>query len=257
MNWRPATPADTEAILQLSRTAMPGALRLVWGFRELRAPPGCSDLRVFLAEREGVLLATAMTWAWPDGSRYLAGLRFSEAMNGRPGREHWTQGYRDVLQDCAFAWTSIGRDNQTARRLLERGASWLPVYLPRMELTTCFLPLRGGGGITPASELQARGLVPLTHRYAALAGGSGGLYRMARCLHLLPPPGRPLRLLAAAEPVCTRGLLGYDGLILVYPRGTAPRLPLRRATWHSTLYQVHWAPGPPPAPLPKLQGAWL
>lgn len=257
MNWRPATQADIGEILRLSREPMPGPLKLVWGFSALQAPPGCSDLRVFIAEKEGLLLATAMTWALPDGSRYLAGLRFSPAMTGRPGREHWTRGYRDVLEGVDFAWTSIGRDNHTARRLLERGARWLPAYLPRQELTTCFLPLQRGAGQTPEEELRARDLTPLPHRYAALADISGPLHRLARLFRLLPSPGRELKLLAAPRPVSTRGLRGYDGLILVYPAERPPKLPLRHATWHSILYQVHWNPAQPSVPLPHLHAAWL
>ena len=257
MNWRPATPADTGAILQLSREPMPGPLKLVWGMRDLTAPPGCSNLRVFVAEKGGELLAIAMTWAWPDGSRYLAGLRFSPAMQGRPGRRHWARGYQDVLEGVDVAWTSIGRDNAIARRLLERGASWLPTYRPRVELRTCFIPLRRGKGKTSEAELRARELTPLSHRHAALAGGKGFAYHLARTLRLLPPAGQELCLLAAPRPVSTRGVRGYDGLILVHPADQAPRPPLRHAIWHSTLYQVHWDPGLPDAPLPDIQGAWL
>jgi len=257
VNWRPATPADTEALLQLSREPMPGNIQLVWGFRTLAAPPGCSDLRVFLAETNGQPLALAMTWVWPGGARYLASLRLSSAMRGRPGREHWTQGYRDVLDGTDFAWTSIGRDNLPARRLLERGASWLPRYVPRLDLTTWFLPLPRGTGHTPGAELAARGLTPRPHRHAAIVGGHGFSYAIARALRLLPPPGQELRLLSATTPVSTRDLRGYDGLLVVFPADKAPHPPFRCGTWHSTIYQVQWNPDLPPAPLPALEAAWL
>lgn len=237
---------------------MSGSLRLIWGWRELSSPPVCSDLRVYVVEAEREILATAMTWAWPDGSRYLGGLRFSKAMRGRPGRELWRQGYQEAMDGVEYAWTSIGRDNQTARRLLERKAPWLPTYLPRLELSTVYIPLRRGHGQTSEAELEERGLVPLTHRHAALSDGSGLHYHLARICRLVPPAGRELRLLAATQQVATADLCGYDGLIIVYPTATPPPgLPRLRAAWYSTLYQVQWDRNVPLVPIPGIHGAWL
>lgn len=258
MIWRPITPAGTESVLRLTREPMPGSLQLVWGLRKLCAPPGCRDLRVYVVEAEGEVVATAMTWVWPDGGRYLGGLRFSSSMRGRPGRDLWKQGYQEAMKGVDFAWTSIGRDNQNTRRLLERNADWLPTYLPRLELSTGYIPLRRGYGRTSEAELGKRGLIPLTHRHAALSGGSGLYYHLARLCRLVPPVGKELQLLAATQPLATKDLRGYDGLIIVYPTATPPPgLPRLRATWHSTLYQVQWDRDVPLAPLPQIHGAWL
>ncbi len=258
MIWRPATSADTAAILRLTRVPMPGPLQLVWGLTDLVPPPGCSQLQVYVVEAEGDLHACAMTWAWPDGSRYLSGLRVSAALHSRPQRQLWQRAYRDVLAGTDFAWTSIGRDNHSARRLLERGLEWLPEYRPRCELVTCYIPLRRGTGLTPDTELASRELVPLVHRHAALVGGSGAAYRMARIFRLLPPPGQTLRLLAAARPVPTADVRGYDGLIMVFPANQKrPRMPLRHATWRTRLYQVQWDRDLASAPIPVIHGAWL
>lgn len=256
MKWRPAEAADTEQILRLHRRPMPGKVSLVWGLTELTAPPGCSNLRVFVVEEAGEVFATAMTWDWLNGDRYLAGLRFSEGMSSRPGRRMWTRGYREVLDGVDFAWTSVGRDNAPARRLLERGASWLPVYTPRLQVRSWFRPLRRGKGRTPDEELQARGLTPLSHRLMILHSG-GRLARFARVLGCLPPAGEPLRLLYAPQSVPTRDLRGFDGLIRVFPADQAPRTPPGCGVWDSILYQVHWNPACAPASIPAFEGAWL
>ena len=77
MIWRPARAEDSSAILSISREPMNGKIQLVWGLDKLEAPRTCNDLQVFVIEDDGKVQATAFSWLWPSGDRYLSGLRFA------------------------------------------------------------------------------------------------------------------------------------------------------------------------------------
>lgn len=281
MMLRDATPADAPAVLQLSRLPMPGKIALVWGLRSLTPPPQCTRLRTVVVDRNGKVAAAAMSWDWPNGHRYLGGLRLAPELRGRLPRRLWTQGYEAGLSGVEHAWTCIGAENTSARRLLLSRSSdrhegaWLPCYTPRQEIRSWFVPLpaRHRRGRLEEADGISMGLRPDGHRYAAIAAGRGAVYRCARLAYAcglpgLPPPRRRIRI-AHAEmspdsfAASLRGAKGLDGLILTVPRDGPPAerwqriLPRHAAVWDSTLYSVHWDPDAALPPVPPWKGAWL
>jgi len=279
MIWRPCTPADEAAVLRLTREPMAGRIRLAWGLDQLRCPPECDRLRTYVVEDEGRVVACAMAWDWPGGQRYLSGLRFAPDFHRRPRPAFWRRAFETLLDGAGHAWTSIGKTNRRARRLLESGASWLPGYIPRQPLTTWFIPLaRHRRRADPSTDLDLElGVEPLSWRHAEIVAGDGAAYRTGRLLDAfglpgVPTPGRPMRL-AEFQPradACAssirrrlRAARGHDGLVVVLPDGTARARHFREAapwlawTWHSTLFSVVTDRNSPLPEIPDWKGAWL
>lgn len=280
MNWRAChDPNEREQVLRLTREPMGGKVKLVWGLETLRCPPECEHLRVYAIETQSGITGCAMAWDWPGGQRYLNGLRFGSAMSSRPRPRFWKAAFESLLEGTDHGWTSIGRENERARRVLESDASWLPRYSPRQAVTTWFVPLPRVQAETPASDALDRqlGITPLDWRHVAVASGSGLAYRVGRCLHCLgrpgiagpgqglrigdyrPPPGASSRVVRSQ----VAAAIGYDGLIVVLPedseaaltwRAAAPRLVWK---WHSTLYSLSWQRKAPLPPVPEWKGFWL
>lgn len=287
MIFREATPADHPALLRLSRIPMPGNIQMIWGLQRMEPPPECGNLRAFVLDHSGEVLATSMCWDWPDGQRYLGGLRLHPQLRGRVPRSFWTQGYEAGLDGTAHAWTCIGAENTPARRLLlsshnpSRNPScthrraWLPCYSPRQELRSWFVPLpaRNRRGKLTETESTGMGLRPDDRRYAAVHTGYGPQYRLARLSHLLGLPGLPrphhrIRIAHAEMPPedfapCRRRAKGLDGLIITVPGGGALAerwrqvVPFYASVWDSTLYSVHWDPDAPLPAIPAWKGSWL
>ncbi|HJV48083.1 MAG TPA: hypothetical protein VJ549_02290, partial [Geothrix sp.] len=124
-------------------------------------------------EREGALVgACACTWmpVHVNGAvvrlPYLAGLRLAPAYRHRAHLIR--EGFR-ALDEAAgfgsapFAFTSLARDNQQARRLLEAGLAGFPHYAPLAELETFVLPASGQptGRMEPACPSDVPELVGL------------------------------------------------------------------------------------------------
>ncbi len=281
MILRDAAPADAPAVVTLSRLPMPGKIALIWGLHSLMPPPECTGLHTVVVDRNGTVVAAGMSWDWPNGHRYLGGLRLAPNLRGRLPRSLWTRGYEAGLSGAEHAWTCIGAENVPARRLLlsrpstHHRRSWLPCYTPRQEIRSWFVPLpaRNRRGRLDASDFIRIGLRPDGHRYAAISAGHGALYRIARVAYAcglpgLPPPRHRIRI-AHAEmspesfPASLRRAKGLDGVILTVPRDCpeAQRwrrsLPRSSIAWESTLYSVHWDPDAALPPVPPWKGVWL
>jgi len=278
MIWRACTPADTDAVLRLTREPMGGKIRLAWGLERLESPPDCEHLRAYLVEDRDAVVACAMSWDWPGGHRYLGGLRFADDYRARPRPKFWKQAFETLLDGTDHAWTCIGAGNTRARRLLESGASWLPTYYPRQTVTTWFIPLpqTRRNGAPPATR-DTDPVRPLDWRHAAIAAGGGAAYRFGRLLFAagmpgVPPPYRRIRLAEfrpapEADARSVRAQLeaarGYDALIVVLPDDSREASVFRRAaprfawTWRSTLYSVNRNAGGPLPQVPNWRGSWL
>jgi hypothetical protein len=281
MILRDAVPGDTPAVLELSRLPMPGKISLIWGLHSLSPPPECGNLHTVVVERDGKVAAAAMRWDWPNGDRYLGGLRLGPELRGRLPRPLWTRGYEAGLEGVEHAWTSIGAENLPARRLLVDSSgsrthrSGLPCYTPRQEIRSWFVPLSGRHRRkrADAAESLLTGLCPDDHRYAAVAAGGGLLYGLARLTYSLglpglPPPGKRIRIAHADMPPeqfasARRNVNGLDGLIITTPKDCALAeqwrsiLPRYAVAWDSTLYSVHWDPEAALPPVPAWKGYWL
>jgi len=279
MRWRPCKPADEAEFLCLTQEPMDGRIRLAWGLDQLRCPPGCDRFQAYVIEDEGRLVACAMAWDWPGGHRYLGGLRFAPDYGKRPRSRFWRNAFEDLLDGVDHAWTSIGKANTRARHLLESKAPWLPIYRPRQDLTSWFIPLSRSRreGKRPAETDADPGIAPLDGRFAAVRSGSGLAYRAGRLLHALglpgiSPAGRRMRLAeyrpADGIDVGTireqlRAARGFDGLVVVLPEDSARSANFRRAvprlawTWESTLYSIGFDNEAPPPEIPDWKGSWL
>lgn len=283
MIWRRSMPEDHSDILSISREPMDGKIKLIWGLDRLEAPRGCHDLQVFVIEDDGKVQATACSWLWPSGDRYLSGLRFSSGFKKRPPRDIWKQAFHDMLAGTEIAWTSIGKQNTRARRLLASKQSYLPHYRPRAELTTWFVPL-------PDKQRRAShqkddrisdtghiGLEAAEWRHVAIASGSGLSYLAGRSMHKLglpgiPAPGRRMKLAYLDPRICESSLemkdiitqaTGWDGIVVVLEKASvlgrewrtcAPKLSWQ---WESTLYQVSWDANQADQAIPDWKGIWL
>lgn len=280
MNWREWDKnTDQKTLLNISREPMQGAVSLRWGLTELRCPPECNNLRGYAIETKGEITGSAMTWDWPDGSRYLSGLRFSQKMPTRPTPSFWKHAFTSILEGVDYAWTSIGADNKLARQILESNLSCLPRYHSRQEITTWFIPLskkqrEATGSMSLNQDLQ---LIPAHWRYVAIASGSGFFYHVGRLLNQLGRPGIPkpeskIRI-AYVHPSessksfslrqACRQAQGFDGLVIVLPQNSelAERwtevAPRASWNWKSTLYSVSWKRDRTAPPIPNWKGAWL
>jgi len=268
--WRDLQSADLDQALKLSRTPMGGTIQTSWGFREFRCPNGCSDLLVGVVESNTRVVGMAMRWRWPDGSPYLSGLRVAPDLNTKPPRSIWTQAYQTLLKDREVAWTTVGEENRRARRLLEKGCTWLPRYIPRMSLTTVCAPLAASQRRKPAGHTLNRcGVEVADHRRLEIPGGKGLGYRVGRWSYRLgrpgiPPPGVPIRL-GFLEPKGPEPLTvfsdvlsqihGLDALAMVLP-GEIEKTSLHWNSWKSILYQVHWT-DKQEVSIPEWKGIWL
>jgi hypothetical protein len=272
MIWRSATEEDTPAILDLTREPMDGKIRISWGMSELNPPPECRSLKVGVLENEGKVMGTGMSWEWPGGDLYLSGLRLASGLAAHPPLRVWKQAYAWALRDRPFAWTTIGKENRPARRMLERGGLGLPVYRPLQELRTWFIPCKrkGGDESTWAS-----------HRFVSVASGSGWLYRAGRLADQLglpgiPKPGKRIRIAYlevnrqnSPEATVARILdqihseSDMDGRVLVLPLDSeissqwisiAPRYSF---TWDSLLYGVSGEARTSFPEIPEWKAGWL
>lgn len=283
MIWRDAQADEGPAIVALSREPMPGRIQLIWGLATLAPPAACTCFRVYVLEDEGRIIGTAMTWDWPGGHRYLAGLRFAADLKARPPRALWTEGYRTVLEGCTHAWTSIGADNHRTRRLLLSGRPWLPAYRPCQALRSWYIPLPARNR-RPANADQISindDCIDASQRYVAVAAGRGVFFRAARLAYELGLPGWPrarTRIRIAHVNVffqhpsdeevdrirtIVHSARGIDGLVLTLPAESALAhdwarcAPAYCPTWDSTLFSVTWSPEVPLPELPAWKGAWL
>ena len=279
MIWRRSFGSDQAALLSLSKDPMGGKVRLIWGFRKLRAPEGCDKFRAYAIEREGKVAGCAFSWDWPGGHRYLSGLRFGGEMATRPRPAYWKHAFESLLENVSCAWTSIGRENRRARRILESGVKWLPRYEPRQKITTWFVPLgarqakAGAGSFASANPA----LQVADWRYVAIASGKGWGYRAGRFFNAcglrgIPRPNRPIRIgyyhpspgqsIHDMRNVC-HNARGIDGIVVVLPddselgrrwEAAAPRMSWK---WFSTLYSVSWNRNQPLPEVPQWKGLWL
>lgn len=279
MRWRKASPEDTAALIKLSREPMDGRVQLIWGFEALQAPVDCSDFTAYAVEEDETIRGMACSWLWPNGDRYLSGLRYAVDFQQRPRPIFWKQAYQDMLADVSHAWTCIGKENTRARRILESDVSWLPHYQARQEIRTWFVPLSRSQANTPKSEELETSMHLKTSdwRHVAIASGTGLAYRTGRLSHQLgfpgiPPSGRRMRIAyyaPTAEPApeeirrSLSGIHGYDGLVVVLPKDSdaAKRWEVNRPrlawTWDSTLYAVSWDKSALGETLPEWKGLWL
>lgn len=279
MIWRKSTDTDKDALLRISQEPMAGKVRLIWGLSELRAPTHCNDFRTYTIETEGHITGCALSWNWPTASRYLSGLRFAPEMTGRPTPTFWKRAFTTMLEGVDLAWTSVGEDNQRAKRMLTSGVKWLPNYTPQQKITTWFIPLSANQRqAKPNATLdQELGIEPADWRHVAIASGSGSAYRLGRMLHMLRQPGvaaphsririgylQPSNYQSITEMrQIIRNAYGYDGLVVILPEASelayrwseaAPKMTWR---WHSTLYSVSWDTELAQSPTPEWKGIWL
>lgn len=279
MIWRECTPALEKDFLQLTREPMGGEIPLVWGLETFRCPRDCHHFQPYLIQTDQGLDGCAMAWDWPGGHRYLSGLRFRDGMRARPRPAFWRTAFESLLAGVDYGWTSVGRDNHRARRVLESGAPWLPTYQPRQAISTWFVPLP-----SRQSNRQSESVVDadsrltlLDWRRVAVHSGTGFRYWMGRMLHRLgrpgiPPPGTRMEI-AHLQPSVgdsvtdlgshLRALRELDGIVVVLPTDSEEAQLWRQAAprttweWHSTLYSVSWTDGAPVPPVPVWKGYWL
>ncbi len=280
MKWRECrNQTDREQVLRLTREPMGGKVKLIWGLETLCCPPECEHLRVYAVKTESGISGCAMAWDWPGGHHYLNGLRLSHDMASRPRPEFWKAAFESLLTDATHSWTSIGRENVRARRILESDVSWLPRYTARQSITTWFVPLPRSQTHHKNSVEHDRqlGITPLDGRHVAVASGSGFAYWLGRSLHRMgfrgiTGPGQQIRIGDFRPPPnASTGVIrkhlaaasGYDGLVIVLPedseaaaawRAAAPRLVWQ---WQSTLYSVSWHRESLLPPIPEWKGYWL
>ncbi|HKS25049.1 MAG TPA: hypothetical protein VJZ76_19800 [Thermoanaerobaculia bacterium] len=146
--FRVATPADDAVVRALLReTAMPS-----WADMAIEREPSSYDWAVVAEENDdviGVYIASVIP-AHVDGNPqrlgYLGGLRVRPEHRRRI--RHLREGYASVpalAQEKVPWWfTTIGADNEAARRLLEAGVRGLPQYHFRGEYVTFALPTSRG-----------------------------------------------------------------------------------------------------------------
>jgi len=146
--FRIATPADDATVRALLReTAMPS-----WADMAIEREPSSYDWAV-IAEENGDVIGVYIASVLPahvDGRPqrlgYLGGLRVKPQFRRRI--RHLREGYASVpaLAREAVPWwfTTIGADNDNARRLLEKGVRGLPEYHFRGEYITFALPTSRG-----------------------------------------------------------------------------------------------------------------
>lgn len=280
MIWRRCLGAeDQNALLRLSRAPMAGKVELIWGFSKLQAPTDCDNFNAHAIECNGTVAGCALSWDWPEGKRYLSGLRFGDAMSARPRPAFWRTAFESLLENVSFAWTSIGQQNERARRMLESGVKGLPRYQPRQSITTWFVPLNVKRADATSSRRldEELGLEAADWRHVAIASGKGWAYRAGRLWDIfglpgIPEPKRPIRV-AYYHPSPQQDIRamrtvwweakGYDGIVVVLPDSSnrarrwtaaAPRMSWK---WRSTLYTVSWRHDLPAPEVPPWKGLWL
>ncbi|HEV2722803.1 MAG TPA: hypothetical protein VG323_22450 [Thermoanaerobaculia bacterium] len=146
--FRIATPADDATVRALLRdTAMPS-----WADMAIEREPSSYDWAV-IAEENGDVIGTYIASVIPahvDGRPqrlgYLGGLRVRPQHRRRI--RHLRDGYASVpalaRERVPWWFTTIGADNDNARRLLEAGLRGLPQYHFRGEYITFALPASRG-----------------------------------------------------------------------------------------------------------------
>ncbi len=283
MKMPPLRDCDESAILNIMQEPMKGNISWSFGFTDLSAPPECSELDGFGIEVDGDLMGCFLRWNWPNGDRYLAGLRFSHGMPVRPTPRFWKLGFERILDGVAYAWTSIGADNQKARKMLEHEASWLPNYYPCQGITTWFIPSRSNSsnGKDVAGMSGPIELVPGDFRYVAVSSGSGMTYYIGRMLHLtgfrgIPPPGERIHIAyvkvreGIPAPEASQALSklcasahGYDGLVIAAPSDAEFAIEWEKSApgyawkWLSQLYCVSWDKLDTVPTIPRWNAWWL
>jgi len=278
MIWRRWERYDEKAVLDLLCEPMQGKISLRWGLTGLDCPPECDHLRGYAIEVEGKVTGCAATWDWPNGSRYLNGLRFGRHMSARPTPSFWRESFRSMLEGTDCAWTSIGTENEPARRILESNLRCLPYYRERQRMVTSFVPLSRRqrlGKNCDLLDLELR-LVPANWRYVSIASGRGYLYTIGRILNEIGQPGIPapesrIRIAyfhptekdnAKSMRQVWREARGYDGLVVTLPRDSematywAEVAPRTSWDWNSILYSVSWN-RELDVSVPSWKGAWL
>jgi hypothetical protein len=167
--FRLATPADDGVVRALLReTAMPS-----WADMAIEREPSSYGWAVLAEENDdviGVYIASVLP-AHVDGHPqrlgYLGGLRVRPQF--RRCIRHLREGYASVpalaREQVPWWFTTIGADNDAARRLLEAGVRGLPRYHFRGEYMTFALPTsrgrrrgiwRRGADVTLYNDLAAQ-----------------------------------------------------------------------------------------------------
>lgn len=253
---------------------MGGDIQLIWGLNEFRAPDGCDKFKAHCIQIQDTVSGCVLSWNWPDGNRYLGGLRFGKKMPTRPRPRFWKHAFESLLDGVEFAWTCIGTENHRARRILESDVSWLPNYTKHQDITTWFVPLPHRRRNTSAT---AQSVETANWRHVAIASGKGLPYQIGRAMHQIGLPGIPptlkaLRLAyyqpeesvtAEAQKKLLKNLCGYDALIVVLPSNSerakqwqaiVPRIHWK---WSSALYTVSWRKRSAAPDIPNWKGLWL
>ncbi len=279
MKWRRCAVEDEQAILRLSREPMAGRINLVWGLTRLCCPKGCNSLKAYAVVSDNEITGCALGWDWPDGNRYLNGLRFSRSMNTRPTPAFWRKGFDSLMEGTDHAWTSVGIENHRARQILESGVRCIPCYRPRQKITTWFTPLspnRANDDSAPELNKQL-GIEAADWRQVLIPSGQGLAYRFGRLFNRLgcpgiPPPRQKIHLgyYTPSQNATVRDMRrifrqirGYDGLIISLPsdsreaRITERALPRITWKWHSLLYSVSWDRNLSLPEIPRWKGIWM
>ena len=181
-----ATEADDPAIRRLLReNAMEGAVSLTLErepdyFRGTSLAGGEDQTIVaFAGERLACMGRCTRRNCWIDGRPvqvgYLAELRLDSHARGRFRilRDGY-QFFRELQRDnpAEFYFTSIGAENERARRVLERGARGMPSYSFLAELETLLIsvprrPKRSQLNVTTATEQDLPDILRLLNAHAS------------------------------------------------------------------------------------------